>query len=592
MNNKKKALTAISIFALMMVMYMCWDLFEQIVLINIDDVMYSDWTKHGLQYFIDKNIWHYQNFNGRAFIHLMMQFVTFFDEHLYAILFPVFLGTVAYLFTTIIKRDWELHKRLFVVALTMMLFLGLSHLYLSQVLWIAGGFNYVFPLFVISIFYFLFLKYRHNANAMWGLLPLAFLCGATTEQCGMYTIGLITMTTLFDFIDTKKLPVKNVAYFVVSVGGLLSVFLSPATFTRFGNSNDKMASKGLSFIDGYLNNFDFIGGRHGSIMLPIMFMLIVGICAFVCKDKYNKWLKLGVPFAVVAFFPSLVGFYYVSALLSIVLIVFLIVTTAINKETRELSKLLICGYGTFFMMSITLGAGSRTCIPCILSLIIAVSIMFVDMVLTVKKKIGITVLLSILLLSSLNNYWTTYDGYKAKGVWGQGMYDQLMTSSETGKLEIYFDELIAGTEPKYRYVTMFDVADRNQFSIYQEKFDIPDSVRLNFTSDKFDVSSVCVDGRYILLPAIHQCGKVYISVRAGQEKDMGVDVNESENTDKVKIICGDGEDIIECTPDDYIGITLYNGEQCFIDINLLCEHYGLQYTYDSTENTYIFTKTN
>ena len=87
----KQPQTIISGFCIFVLMFMYWQLLETIVVINIDDVMYSDWTQHGISYFIEKNVWHYTNFNGRAFVHLILQIVLIFDEHLYAILIPIFI---------------------------------------------------------------------------------------------------------------------------------------------------------------------------------------------------------------------------------------------------------------------------------------------------------------------------------------------------------------------------------------------------------------------------------------------------------------------------------------------------------------------
>ena len=91
MNKTNKIYTYISAGVLLLSIFLCWRLFEQIVLISIDDAMYAGFTQHGLKHFVDKNIWHYISFNGRFFVHFIMQLVVVFEEHLYAILFPLFI---------------------------------------------------------------------------------------------------------------------------------------------------------------------------------------------------------------------------------------------------------------------------------------------------------------------------------------------------------------------------------------------------------------------------------------------------------------------------------------------------------------------
>lgn len=576
MSKKQKTLTALSIAAVLTAVYLGWDLFEQIVLIYVDDIMYSDWTKHGLRYFIGKNIWHYNNFNGRFFVHLIMQLVTFFDEHLYAILAPIFVLTGAFLFATAANRNWPAYKRLFMAALALVMFLGMPRLYMTNVLWISGGFNYVFPLLIVSGFYFLFRKYREKISAIWWLWLPAFISGATTEQYGMYTIGLLTMTVFFDYWDTRKIHAGSLLCIGASVAGLLSVFLAPSTFRRFSSSVAAASSQGFWLVDGYLTNFSYLNRGYGPVTLPVLFMLLMAVFAL-CKKtakaadavRYSSWLLLGFPFSLIALLAEIFQLHTLSAILTTVYIAVAIAAMLANPETRELGKVLLCGFGTFFMMSITAAAGYRTCIPCILSFIIVIAVMFVDTVLDADKKAISGVVLAALVLICLGTYRVITEGYKEENPWCQEVYDQLAASGETNSIAFDFDETIVSQEPKYRYLTLFD--NSAFFPFYQEKFGIPDGVKIQFRSRLYALSSICLDGSYSFLPAVTEGSKVYIPLSAFWSPEVnGETVSYQEG--------------------DVIEITQYYGTTVYLEIARFCQQLGYSYEYNAAENTYFFAK--
>ena len=161
MNKSKKILTVTSAVSLLAATVICWLLLELISIVSIDDAMYAGWTQHGFKYFLERNVWHYTNFNGRFFVHLVMQIVLFFEEHLYAIIFPFFISVSTFIFATVAKKEWSIHKKLFASALSLLAYLALGRTVLTATaMWVAGGFNYIFPLLAVALFYILFLRQR------------------------------------------------------------------------------------------------------------------------------------------------------------------------------------------------------------------------------------------------------------------------------------------------------------------------------------------------------------------------------------------------------------------------------------------------
>ena len=210
LDKKQKANTTLSISIFAILAICCWMLCETIVPVYIDDVMYGSFTDKGLSHFLEMNWWHINNFNGRTFVHVMLQLVLIFNEHLYAIVMPIMLAVIFAGFAKLINPNITKIGMLNSASAGLAMFLALNHTYLAPtLLWMSGGFNYIFPLFFIVVAYSLFMKTRHEGFSFVTALCV-LLASATTEQYGMYTIGLIVITLFFDFID-KKFNIKNKA---------------------------------------------------------------------------------------------------------------------------------------------------------------------------------------------------------------------------------------------------------------------------------------------------------------------------------------------------------------------------------------------
>ena len=577
---------------------LCWQLLELIVTVSIDDAMYAGWTQHGIKYFFQKNIWHYMNFNGRFLVHFIMQLTVFFEEHLYAVIFPFFISVSTFFITVALKKEWKIYQRLFTTTLALLIYMGLSFKTLTPTaMWIVGGFNYVFPLLLVSLFYCLFLKYRQKTSAMAYLLPLALICGATTEQYGMYTLGLITITYFFDAIERKKLDKRGFAYLFATVLGLLSIMLAPPTLTRFADTTDK------PFIEGFLYNWSFFGGEHSSKLFPILFMLLMGLFAAYRRKKtdsdgqtvkyrlYSPLLICGIPFAIVAYIFSAFKNYTVSAIFTFIYVTIAIAIMLKKSETRELGKILLCGFGTWFMMSVTSMASNRTCVPCILSFIIVLTVMFIDAASEASKRlsgklIGIS-LAAALTITCCINYITSYEKYKQESIFCEQLYEQMAASKQTGRIEYDWDQTIALKPADYRNMTL---VDGYPLTYYQEKFNIPTNVKYIISSNKYKVYNLCCDGLYSQIPAVNKNGSVYVPVQISCLKEGLTD------NIKVKLLYGKDKSVIgiavndkelSCEERDLLRI----GHLYFIRLDQILYQLDYDCRYDTAENTYFFSKT-
>ncbi|MBE6534713.1 MAG: hypothetical protein E7678_07105 [Ruminococcaceae bacterium] len=597
MNNKKKTLTALSGLSLFFATFLCWALLELIWIVSIDDVMYGGWTQHGFKYFIEKNIWHYNNFNGRFFVHLALQFVLFFEEHLYAIIFPFFISGSTYLFTTIAKKDWDVSKRLFASAISLLVYISLGPKILtSTAFWVAGAFNYVFPLIIVITFYWLFSKHRHKNIAMLYLIPFAFICGATTEQYGMYTIGLIVMTYFFDTIEKKKFDFRALAYLGIAISGLLTIMLAPPTLYRINISKRPL-------LQGLVYNWSFLGGKLSTVIIPILFMLFVGLIALCKKTKtdengekikyrpYNPLLICGIPFAIIAGIFCLLNNYTVSLYLTFIYVVLAATTMLIKKETRELGKILVCGFGTFFMVSVSSIAAHRTCVPCILSFIIVLTVMFIDVISEANKKILCGITASALSTVCIFGYITSYVNYKKESKFAHEVYIQYKNSPETGVIEIDWDKSYFMTDMSYRNKTMTDMYPFNPLQYFNVKYNIPDNVKYIIKSDVYTVHNISCDGNYSYIPAIEKDGLIFLPVTFPHIKELMSKeffaimlYDQKGNCVGIRM---NGKDLY-CPRYDILEI---NGIY-FVRLDYVLKQWNYNCTFDAVENTYIFTTRN
>ena len=597
MNIKKKTLTALSIFALLATTFMCWLLLELVALVSIDDAMYAGWTQHGFKYFIERNIWHYNNFNSRVFVHIVMQLVLFFDEHLYAIIFPFFISGSTFILTAIIKKEWSLYQRLLASSLSLFVFISLGKTVLTDTaMWVAGGFNYVFPLLPVIAFYWLFCKFRTKNIALTYLIPLAFLAGATTEQYGMYVIGLIVMTYFWDTIDRKRFDFRGLAYLTASVLGLLTIMLGPPTLSRIDQTRRPL-------LKGILYNWSFLGGKNSTVLFPILFMLFVGLMALCKRAKtnetgektkcylYNPLLICGIPFASIAAVFAAFNNYIVSAILTFLYVALASVTFMIKKETRELGKILVCGFGTFFMISITTMAAHRTCVPCILSFVVVLSIMFVDTFSEVNKKALCSIAIAALSCVCIFSYVNSYIKYKEENKFCEDLRNELKDSSETNVIELNFDETYHVKNRLYRNKTLVDMYPFYPFKYFQEKYNFSDNVKYSITSEIYDVYNICCDGTYSPIPAIKKGSSIYVPMmfphyKEAMHKEFWASM--LYNREKQFVGISMNGKVIYCKRAEILEI----GSLYFVKLDYVLDQWEYDCKFDAKENTYIFTTSN
>ena len=191
------------------------------ITIYCDDYFYGLFFRDGWNGFWDLTVWHYLNFNGRAFVHFMAQVALIFDTKLFILLNPLMLAVAFLLGSRLQSGETPWRILLSTSAVGMMVVMALPIQFLNtSLLWISAAFNYLFP-----IFFLMLVLWRHQRDTEKGRLHpltmlLIFLAGATTEQSGLAAIVCLGGWSFLCYLR-KKIPLWQ---------GFLPILLSGAGY--------------------------------------------------------------------------------------------------------------------------------------------------------------------------------------------------------------------------------------------------------------------------------------------------------------------------------------------------------------------------
>ena len=610
-NNKlhsKKCFLLFSIVFSFSVFVLLFLMFEKIPNIYIDDTMYSDWTKHGLSYFIEKNIWHINNFNGRTFIHLCLEFVLIFKQHLYAILIPTFIFVSAFLTTKLVNKNMPLPYRFFASGICELLFLLLDYRYITYgIMWRAAGFNYVFPMFLVILSYYLFVQSFENKKLSILAYILLFISGSSQEQYGMFLIGLIILRSIFEFASTKKICRKNIIGFICSAIGYLTIYLSPGTMNRFFIEG---AGSKVGFFEklwsGLLESISFFNGSYGPTVVTILIMLFFGILPLLDK-RYSKLLYICCVCGILNFFCFNLNNKIIFTLIFIIFAAVVCIAFLKNKDTRTYGILSVCGFGTLIMMCVAEGSvGYRTTIPVMFALFLIISSILSEIVAYSGRKLFSYLMICCISIGGFVNYVNLYNGYTSAKIYTDDLECQINEVDKTKNININFDDILYDSRYKYRCET---VVDSMRLDLIRQYKDIPTDTKFTFTSEKYNVSNMCYNNIYSPAPIItDSSGNRLVSILGIQcfvdnnnaytvdyENSSIYIINDSKNTkyvfytNKTLSSIVDNKETIKKENVNVSGIeTLNAGTLLYIPIDDFCNWTNTEYHYDDTSNTFVF----
>jgi len=350
-----------------------------------DDFMYGIFLNDGFADFIRHNIWHFQNFNGRVFVHILVQITLVFDTYLFPFVNLAFLILIGVFLAKSQNEDSELTSFIIFFTATFML-LDISILRESY-LWISASFNYTLSTMMVALLLFMYKRQIQMMTLKWYMLLAAFLAGATTEQMGMTSVFLILTLMITHFKNSKTAIKISLALLAATLAGTMSIFISGATFGRLSGENVTVMSDVASFrvwevIMMFLGRFDSISHVIYQANFGLIFAVFGTLVATITYVDKTLTPRLRVGFiysavvAILHFAPIIPHAAIVMATLSVVF--FLIVTIVLLKDKAYVFSaiLIVSALFSLFVMLFTNSHEPRTAFPAIL-LIIGVCASFI-----------------------------------------------------------------------------------------------------------------------------------------------------------------------------------------------------------------------
>ena len=278
------------------------------VYLSGDDYFYITFTNGTVSEFFTHHINHYLNINGRAIVHFLVSVFLSIDLIWWKIFNSIMLASIVYFGSKITSKNTLVSGAIF--------FLGICGIGISvsrqSIYWLTGSFNYVYPIFMLFIYWYFLLKYYFENKHTILLSILAFLSSATVEQGGMMVFGLTLLLFVKDYIKNKRIDKNKIIVLGASFFGIASVILSPATFVRYGIEN----AEKVPFLESLyelvrfvLNSFVFT-----EYMLPInvLFSIISFAYLKTCMKKKSYFLKILPYLSLINIFILIYAVYFVT----------------------------------------------------------------------------------------------------------------------------------------------------------------------------------------------------------------------------------------------------------------------------------------
>ncbi len=257
-----------------------------------DDYFYVTFSQGSINDFWNHHIEHYTLINGRAIVHFLVSIFLAIPSIWWKIFNSFMLASIVYFGSKIVSKNTFWAGLVFLLG-TCSIGISVSR---QSIYWLTGSFNYVYPVFLLFTYWYSLLKYRESKKHFWLLCILGFLSAATVEQGGMMVFGLTLLLFIKDRITHETLDKKQILLLIITLIGVLSVILSPATFVRYELENQEklpIIEASIQLIKYLLNSYFLT-----TWMLPthIAFALLLYY-----KNKEHKLISALILFSIPLF---------------------------------------------------------------------------------------------------------------------------------------------------------------------------------------------------------------------------------------------------------------------------------------------------
>ncbi len=410
-----------------------------------DDFYYATFGDLG---FIKTHIEHYEIVNGRAIVHLLATAFLMLPMWVWSIVNSLMLAGIGTM-SLKIAVPGKCQANVWMLALSSLFLLNID-ITRESVYWLTGSFNYVYPFLLLLVFWYFLIKSEKRHYKL--LYIFAFLSSATTEQNGMMTLGVLVLYILDSLFIKRRNPGKKIWFLLLPVIlGFLSVYLSPATFVRFGLETEKGMLQIMKetfprlsydfFAKKYMRIFAFI--NFASMGLYIMrfsrsivgrFLGLLNIIAIMSVYFISK-----TPFDLKGQHETLA--LYVIGIILFFDILFIFINLIKRKPYGYLTPIVavILAFGSQIMMTASPVSGPRTMLCAVLNLIIFDLFLLKAVSDKNSYKVLAYILASVSLILGISNQISVIDGYRQNvPVYKENeAIIEKYKQNPTGELELY-----------------------------------------------------------------------------------------------------------------------------------------------------------
>lgn len=362
-----------------------------------DDFYYGTFLDNGISGFIDETINHYNTVMGRVFVHIVLCPLLLFNMLPFKVFNVLLVIGTAFVVSKIVSDKEDLPISDAVLFLSTFCLIG-GYVLSDGALWGAGSLNYLFPVFLGLLYFYLFSKGIKKPN--YALLLLAPFAAATTELGGILAIFSIVFCVLTDFKNSKKHKGYVCLNSVLALAGYVTFFISGGTKMRL--SANEVAGVGL--FDTMVANFSIFVRK---ILSPdglsiVVLLAMIGILILAVKNKNKVMAGVCAVCSVLILLASMGVVFHLWQVAIVAVLSFLVLWAGVVLSK---DKTLI-----FFMIALTISLGvcivspvigDRMLFPCGLYLAVIFVRTIILCGLSDKAKLYVNAVITVFAIASL-----------------------------------------------------------------------------------------------------------------------------------------------------------------------------------------------
>ena len=487
-----------------------------------DDFWYATFFDHGLSGYFALMREHYQLFNGRVLVHVVVQLLLHLGSWAYALTCA---GLCLWMPQSGALAEGRSRQERWMTAA--LFHLGILLMPLAMIregmFWRSAFCNYVLPTAMICSQFFLLQRMgeREGCDLKTGALlcVYAFCCGATTEQSGIVAV-LVLLYYFLAALIRRRLRTVTFLQVLCALAGVLTVFLSPATQGRTSAelNMDAALSMGERLVQHFSRATDLLAENGMPVLLLALTLLLVGVLAGQRMGK--KWPVLcgALPAGLaVVLFPVAQARFWLFLVLFVLLVVSAVILLILGRETT--AGLLLCAVASVAVMLPTNSVAARTLLPFYLYLLVAVALLAGELLRQLPKpwRIGLplatAVLTLVMLAPTVAGFWYNYRLDMQNRWW-------VRVAAESGQLRYCMDYDMDYTWRK-------PYSEAYIYLSYLDSVGLEENTKVYFYSQ--EMPNVYVKGEQVGFPAPPQATGGYFLPLRGVIETLGGSIGMNEN---------------------------------------------------------------